>query len=292
MPEPDLAERTWISRYSMRRVGITIHRAGVLADPDANTVTVDMVDETTQVPVFEDSPALREEAGVYSVELDTADTGNPGFYRIIWRFEINGTDQTEETFIEVGQSAPEYDALDETFRDLVDNVWWRFADLFDSPMGGPHLQVYFQTNFGRGRLARIMRAALGRINTVSQPHQTFVIPPMEGAAFPIGDWGGLLELATYIETIKHLIRSYTEQPLAEGVTTARLDRRDYMDRWRTVLEMEQEDYKSMLDTYKIAFMGLSTSPRVLVSGGVYGNFGPTRLAGSAASRPRYWARFY
>ena len=292
MANPDLAERTWISRYSIKTVGLMVHRSGVLDDPDGNAVLVDMVNESTQAVVFEDSVAQREEAGVYSVELDTNDTAAPGYYRVIWRFQINGQDQTEETFVEVGQSAPDYDALDENFQGVVEAVWWKFADLFDSPQGGPHLQVYFQTHFGRGRLTQIMRSALGRINLVSQPHQTFVIPPMQGAAFPLGDWGGLLELATYIETLKHLIRSYTEQPDAQGITTARLDRRDYMQRWKEVLEMERDDYKSMLDAYKIAFMGLSTSPRVLVSGGVYGNYGPTRLAGSAATRPRYYARFY
>ena len=55
--------------------------------------------------------------------------------------------------------------------------------------------------------------------------------------------------------------------------------------------MEEDDLKKMLDVFKIAHMGLGR-PHVLVSGGVYGNYGPTRIAsGSWASRPRYWARF-
>jgi hypothetical protein len=290
--DADLAERAWISRYSMESLGLLVHRSGVLSDPDDNAVLVDMIDESTSQPVFTAFAAERVSEGTYSVELSTAETANPGYYRLVWRFEINGAPQSEETFVEVGQSAPDYDALPDAFKGVVNNVWWRFADLFDSPQGGPHLQVYFQTQMGRGRIAQIMRSALGRINLVSQPHQTYVVPPTEGAEFPLGDWGGLLELATYIEVVKHLIRSYTEQPSAEGVTTARLDRRDYADRWRAVLQMEMDDYKDMLDHYKIAHMGLSTSPRVLVSGGVYGSYGPTRLAGSAASRPRMWARFY
>jgi hypothetical protein len=64
-----------------------------------------------------------------------------------------------------------------------------------------------------------------------------------------------------------------------------------MQRWRDVLQMEQEDATSMLEVFKIANMGLGR-PKVLVSGGVYGDYGPTRLPNSAAARPRYYYRFH
>jgi hypothetical protein len=94
-----------------------------------------------------------------------------------------------------------------------------------------------------------------------------------------------------VEVIKHLMRSYVEQPDAQGIATARLDRRDYLQRWQVMFQIESDELKQLQDVFKIAHMGLS-SPTVLVSGGVYGNYGPTRLVGSAAARPRYWARFY
>jgi hypothetical protein len=174
---------------------------------------------------------------------------------------------------------------------VVEAVWMRFADLFDSPGGGPNLMVYFQSRFGRGRIAQLLGVALNRLNIVAQPHTTYTLTgPPDGNEFPLAKWGGLLDQATYIEVLKHLIRSYTEQPEAPGVNIARLDRRDYAQRWQTVLEAEERDYRDMLDNFKIAHMGFSR-PRVLVSGGVYGSYGPTRLAASAAARPRYWMAF-
>jgi len=95
-----------------------------------------------------------------------------------------------------------------------------------------------------------------------------------------------------VEMVKHLIRSYVEQPalISSGAIT-RLDRRDYTQRWHEVLEEEQAELKSMLDTFKIRRM-FGGAPKVLVSGGTYGRYAPTRIAGSVAARPRMWARWY
>jgi len=105
-------------------------------------------------------------------------------------------------------------------------------------------------------------------------------------------WGGLLGQYTYVEMVKHLIRSYTEQPAIMGSgSITRLERRDYADRWRLVLRDEEAELKSLLDMFKIRHMMLG-NPRVLVSGGTYGRYAPTRIAGSVAARPRMWARWY
>jgi hypothetical protein len=175
-------------------------------------------------------------------------------------------------------------------KQIVTNVWIRFEDTFDSPQGGPHLQVYFQTQMSRGRLAQLLRLALGFLNTMAQPYSSFSADPQRGE-FPYAQWGPLLEQALYVETLKHLIRSYTEQPMPNGITVARMDRRDYTDRWRAVLDDEMQWFKQQLDVFKISMMGLGR-PRVLVSGGVYGSYGPTRLPGSAAARPMFWSRNY
>lgn len=285
-----LGESEYVTQYSTPTLGFVVHKAGVPADADGNavTVTMDTPDGTT---VLFTTPATRSDLGTYEVSLSSADTASPGMYRLTWVYAIDGSPQTFVGLVEVGASSAAFDRLNPGMQAIVESAWIRFADLFDSPTGGPNLQTYFQTRFGRGRMAQLLTIALQRLNTIAQPYMTYTLDGQGGAPFPVAQWGGLLDAALYIEALKHLIRSYVEQPEAMGVSVARLDRRDYMNRWQTVLDMEQQDFRQQLEVFKIAHMGLGR-PRVLVSGGVYGVYAPTRTAGSAAARPRYWARWY
>lgn len=284
----ELEEKQFVGRYSVPTFVLLVHKNGVLADADGNVVTVTVKDSLDNV-VLSNQPVLHTDVGTYEYLLDSPHTATIGDYSITWTFHLDTVAQTSVTFFEVGWTSPEYDALSVAFRGVIESVWLRFADLFDSPDGGPHLQVYYQTHFGRSRLAQLLGIALGKLNTFAQPHTTYTLNETRGP-FPIDQWGPLLEQALYIETIKHLMRSYVEIPSEAGVPTAFLDRRDYLQRWQSIHDMEVQDFKDGLGVFKIAHMGLGR-PHVLVHGGVYGNFGPTRLPNLAA-RPRFWTRFY
>lgn len=284
-------EARYVSQYAPEVLGLEIHVAGVLADPQGSLVTATMVSDETTTTILTRS-ATRVDTGLYEITLTSAESSLPGPYTITWAYTIAGQAQTYKTAILVGVADPAYDSLVDNMQAVVDNVWMRFADMFDSAYGGPHLQAYFQSHFGRGRIAQLLRVGVGMLNTMAQPFQTYTIDGDGGASFPVTKWGPLLEQATYVEVVKHLRRSYVEQPLFQGsnASVTRLDRRDYMDRWGMILEDEQATLKRQLDIFKIASMGLG-KPQVLVSGGVYGRYGPTRYAGMAA-RPRYWSQFY
>jgi len=292
-PQPDptqhIVDRYYMSQFGTDTVGIQINIAGVPADPDGSAVTVTMFN-ITEATIFS-VPATRIGVGLYQHTFTSAQSAVAGYYTLAWDFTISTVAQEQQTYIQVGATNPAYDALDIGMKGIVQSVWIRFADMFDSPQGGPHLQVFFQTAFSYGRLAQLLQIALNKINLTMQPNMSFTLDP--GGQFPYQDWGGLLEQGLYIETIRHLIRSYAEQPMPNGVTVSRMDRRDYMDRWQSVYDMEYADYMNMLSDFKIQMMFLSR-PRVLVSGGAYGNWGPTRLPGSAAARGinRVWAAFY
>ena len=280
-----LVERQFVSNFAVEVLGITVHVNGVATDADGQ-VTYAVVNEASEE--IRAGNALHPDTGVYDFSLTSAETAVPGLYLIYWDYEINGVPQTQETYYEVGQRAPAYDALPPKAKDVVENVYWKFADLFDSPLGGPHLQVYVQTNFGRQRMAQALRSAMNRLNTWAQPHQTYVLDPGSGGKeFPYDQWGGVIEEALYVEVLKHLKRSYVEQPTPEGVTLARLDRRDYMSRWGEILSDEQAELENLIEQFKIAHMGLG-SPSALISGGAYGYWGPTRLVGAEVARPHYW----
>lgn len=283
----DLRERLYISQYGQDVLGLVVHVAGVPASADG-TVTATLTAEADNSTVFTRT-ATEGDPGYYGVQLTSADTQTPGYYKVHWDYEVNSVAQFYEGYIEVGPAAADYDNLNPEIKDVIDSVWIRFADCFDSPSGGPNLQTYFQTHWGRGRIAQLARIAVGRLNTMAQPFQTYTIDPT--GQFPVTQYGPLLESMTYIECLRHLIRSYVEQPSLQGGSVTRLDRRDYMDRWQEILKDEESVLKGQLDVFKIRNMGFGR-PKVLVSGGVYGRYGPTRFAGSVAARPRYWTRFY
>lgn len=540
-----LVERQFVSNFAVEVLGIQVHVSGALTDVDAQ-VAYSVVNEASEE--IRAGIAQHPDTGTYEFALTSAETAVPGLYLVYWDYRVGGTPQTQETYYEVGQRAPDYDALPTKAKSVVENVYWRFADLFDSPIGGPHLQVYVQTNFGRQRLAQALRASLNRLNVWAQPIMTYSFDGSHGGKeYPYDQWGGVLEQALYCvdpttpvlrddlqwvpvgelevgdrlvafdeeivggkfrtaevlanqlevkprvrvstsmgevittpdhrfvvrypvatsngrttykrrwmeaqnlrpgvdeivsvgepwghredystgylagmmdgegcltftpqsrdaesyqsrlffsqkpglvmdkakdtakalgfemaesagshanvlhlrggmteqmrflgtvrpvrlldhpllsriwegramrqqalpsahvlsvepmvegpvsvmqtstgtfiangllshncEVLKHLRRSYVEQPTPEGVSLARLDRRDYMDRWGTILADEQRELDTLIEQFKIAHMGLGT-PSALISGGAYGYWGPTRLVGAEVARPHYWA---
>jgi hypothetical protein len=288
----DFRDRQYISQNATDIIGLAINSAGSPTDADGNYVTVTMFAENTNTQVFQRG-TTHPGIGLYETQLLPAESSTPGPVTFVWTYDLDAIAQEYRTYAYIGESAPAYDNLAPAMKEIVDDVWIRFADLFDSPDGGPNLLTYFQSNWGRGRVAQLLKVAVGLLNTTAQPYQTYTLADGQGGGmFPVEQWGSLLETALYVECIKHLRRSYVEQPAvigAGGIT--RLDRRDYMDRWSEVLRDEAPTLRSQLDTFKISNMQLGR-PRVLVSGGVFGRFGPTRVAGSMAARPRYWTRFY
>jgi hypothetical protein len=286
-----MGDRAYISRYGSQVFGLQVYVGGVPGNADSGVTAVMTNEDVGGPPVFT-RPCVNTAPGEYTVTLLSADTANPGNYALTFSYTVGGVADQWMVELLVGQAAPQYDVLPPEMKAIVENVWLRVADLIDYETGGPNLQAYVQANFGRNRIAQLLKIALGRINTGMQPVMTYTVDGVGGAEFPVATWGPLLETGCLIETIKHLMRSYVEQPeFQSGAGVSRLDRRDYMDRWQDILLVEQPMYRSQLETFKIQNMGFGR-PRVLVSGGTYGRFGPQRYPLSAAARPVFWARFY
>ena len=287
----DPHERAYLSPYTTSGFGLTIVKEGSLANPDG-PVTATLTNDDDGTVVMDAVQANNVSTGVYQVPTTAQQTAVFGNYTVTWNYTLDGIAQTYQSFLTIGVPSPSYDSLSLDMKSVVETTWIRFADLFDSPSGGPNLSTYFQTRFGRGRLAELLRIAIGTLNTAAQPYQTYTIDGIGGGPFPVAKWGPLLERALYVEVLRHLVRSYVEQPMmqtGEGIT--RQDRRDYMDRWGQILASEEETLENQLETFKIAAMGLG-QPTALVAGGVFARYFNTRTAAYAAARPGMAYRWY
>jgi len=270
----------YIGRNSIYNLDFTVvNSTGVTTSADSAPVA-HFVNYTTGVEVFSRATTPQATTGVYRLTLSSVETTNPGLFYVRWAYTLSGIAQEWNTEIEVASTATSlYESLTSSWRSLIESVWWRFADLFDSDVGGPHLKMYAQSSFGRERMAQLLKIGMAKLNSNSQPYTTFALT----ADFPFTQWGGLVEQLTYIEMIKHLMRTYVEQPDAVGVQAARLDRRDYLNRWQTILTMELDDVKTAIDVFKISQMNLGHSA-VLVAGGIYGEYA---AFGRNPAQPRY-----
>lgn len=284
----------YVSRYGQTVFALGVYESGVLADAigavTATLKTLPMHSGDAPVTLFAGRVATHTDTGIYEITLISSDTQDQGFYTLTFNYTTTLGPQVYGFDVEVGPSAPKYDALPAGWKEVVERVWTKFADIFDSPMGGPNLQTYFQSNFGRNRLATLAQDTVDTMNMWTRPHKTYTFDQN----FPFLTWGGLAVQGLYIETMKHLMRSYLEQPeLVLSTSVSRTDRRDYFNRWQTMLDTETADWKLNLDRLKqdAIFGGMGGAVHALVSGGAYGNFGPYAMpggAGEAAARGYYF----
>ena len=276
-----MAEFRFVGRYSIANVDFTVVNAsGTIVAADV-APTAEFRNYSTNAIVWSRATTLLTAPGTYRVTVSSVESATPGLYYILFPHLLATVPQTWRVDIEVPSTQSTlYDTLGIGYRAIIEETWGMFEDLFDSAVGGPHLQMYAQSNFGRERVAQLMSTALGRLNTQSQPHQGY---SLDGTAdFPFSEWGPLLSQATTVEVIKHLMRSYVEQPDVQNVGGARLDRRDYLQRWREILEIESKELTVGLQVFKMASMNIGRAS-ILVEGGAYGKMS---AYSNPARRPR------
>ncbi len=184
-----------------------------------------------------------------------------GEYKAVAIFTLSDTSRksVRTDFEVIDPFNPEPEEATEVIAALI---WSKFEDLFDSEEGGPWLQDVTKSTFKKEKMQQFIADGLFDINNQSPPTnvglEAFVVDGVANADSPLVVEGAL------IQVIRHLIRSYTEQPLPTGAQIAYEDRRDYLQRWQSVLQMEMELYTRRLALWKRAFLGLGGS-RVLVS---------------------------
>lgn len=242
-----------------------------------------------EVASYAGMQVIKDDVGLYHVDIGPEVTKDRGNLTAVWTYEVMANSFTYTDFLEIIEPMPHYDALRPAEKTAVEQVAWMFADLFDSTSGGPNLTENFQTHFNYDRIAQLMGVAMIRINTYGVPITSFGLG--EGSTRLPHEFSGLLVMGTYLEVLRHFIRSYTEQPTLVGMTVTYTDRRDYADRWRRILDEEKVDYDKALKLAKRKLLGLGRGS-LLVAGGVYGGNGSRNFFGSMYAAQVRSARFY
>lgn len=284
-PEPMRnPERVEMSINSREPCGIQIMASsGTIVDPDNITVTVKVNPYGSGQDDFEieSIEPTKENIGIYSVILPYQATGQPGEIDILWDYTIDSEAFRATNYIYVSHAMPTFDSLSPALKQVVQQVRWKIADLFDNSRGGlPNFSEEWQVNFGNERIAQMMILAIGRLNAKIQT------PPYSVDNFPT-KYSAVLVLSTWVEVVQHFIRTYVEQPTVSGQQVAMVDRRDYMSRWDTVLKSAKEDAKDAEQNFVYSHLGLGGGA-LLVSGGNYGHTSPYFSRSMAARSVRMY----
>jgi hypothetical protein len=151
---------------------------------------------------------------------------------------------------------------------------------FDSSDGGPWLREMTLRVFNPDRMNHFIGEAVLDFNMNQPPTQftleTFTVPAGGTTPNPLFP---LIVEGTFLAVIRHLMRSYVEQPLPQGAQFGWEDRRDYQLRWKAIYDVEKEMYARWVSMAKRGQFGFGLTAQSLYSysRGLYSpNFNRTR----------------
>lgn len=206
-----------------------------------------------ETPTISNDPGTIIADGHAQYLVDSLIVDEPGEYLATAQFVLNNGEK--RTII------VDFDAVDpfETtgaspIDPWVDLTWRKLEDCFDSEIGGPWLRDMTLARFDKSKIKTLLPDALLDIN-VQQPITSF-----QETSFPLDNGGGaLLSQALLVVTIRHLMRSYAEQPDTNNSPVAFLDRRRYQETWGKMLEVEEAQYRRVLALWKRQYFGFGKS---------------------------------
>lgn len=134
---------------------------------------------------------------------------------------------------------------------IVDAVQLRLEDCFDSVEGGPWLRDRSLAHFDYTKVADFIPEALLDIN-VQMPPTNYDLGTFASWSTTPGDNPNmpLLVKGVLLLTIRHLMRSYTEQPMPAGGQVVWHDRTRYQQMWNQIYQVELKDWTEKVRLFK------------------------------------------
>ncbi len=218
----------------------------------AVTFTIELPDETQQIV-----PGIIQTDG--SGFLRWATTTQVGEYRVQAQFQL-GSGEIRSVMLSFSVTNP-FDVTPDSATELItDQVMMRLEDAFDSMDGGPWLKDRTMAHFDAAKIASFIPEALLDIN-VQMPPTNFTLdsftltgdPTQPNPNMPI------LVKGVLVLTIRHLMRSYTENWVVTGGQVVQPDRTRYQQMWGQMYQIEYQDYIQAVRLWKRTVLNLGRS---------------------------------
>jgi hypothetical protein len=249
--------------------GDTAQITATLLDPDgvsalpATSARLSVKKPGDDTPVVSDTTVASTDA-----ILNFTDTTAPGLYYTNVQFTLeDGTKHSVPGSFEIVDPMESSSAAtDPNSADAaVDHAWMKLEDLFDSSLGGPYMRDRTLAQFDREKMKRLLPDAIYTINNTYQPATSY-----DPTSFPYDIHLPLVSQAVLTQSIRHLMRSYVEQPNPlGGAQIGYFDRRDYLNRWQQILFIEEKQLNDWLDLFKRDLMGFGQTSTLV---GGYASF--------------------
>jgi len=179
---------------------------------------------------------------------------------------IDGTSKSTRVDFEIFDP---FEIVDSPVRVVADGVWTKLEDCFDAEHEGPWLQDVTMNFFREEKMEKFINDALFDINYQNPPTNLGIADFVHSdgatpATYTVTNNYPLLVQGVFIQALRHIMRSYVEQPMPTGAQVAFQDRRDYLQRWETMHTLEKAQYDRWVALYKRGFLQLGHS-KLLVS---------------------------
>lgn len=253
-------------------LGDTASLVAFITEPNNENVTAEnlaAVEYTIQKPSGQKVtlPGVVESDG--SGILKFNETSEVGHYVAVASFTLlDGSIKSTKTNFEVQDPFEEPNPTPTTEMEaLTQAVWRRIEDCFDSGDGGPWLREMTLRVFNPQRMSDFAEEAVFDFNYF-QPQTEFNLETFlkseefvnnPNPLFPV------IVLGTFLAVIRHLMRSYVEQPDPRGGDITYEDRRDYTTRWETIYNIETKLYERWVYIAKRGLYGFGMTKTLVFS---------------------------
>lgn len=193
------------------------------------------------------------------------DTNEIGEYRVQAQFTL-GSGEIRSVMLNFVVIDPFNPPMPTQTDVLVDAVQLRLEDCFDSVEGGPWLRDKSLSHFDYTKIADFIPEALLDIN-VQMPPTNYDLGTFATQATIPGDNPNmpLLVKGVLILTVRHLMRSYTEQPVPAGGQVVWHDRTRYQQMWNQIYQVEYADWLEKVRLFKRTELKLGHSAGLTLS---------------------------